>query len=170
MNDTGKVALAIVAGYYLGRRHKLRMASAVAATMVARRLRRGDGGAVQQARKLLSASPEVGEMTDRLRGELLELTKSAAMTAAARQIEALADRMRQGQLGAEETAEGTAEETTERGERAEGEEREERAGMPKPRVPKQRMPKPPTRKAADSLSATTGAGRRRASDADESRE
>ncbi|MEV5553020.1 hypothetical protein AB0L44_05140 [Nonomuraea wenchangensis] len=187
MNETGKVALALVAGYYLGRRHKLRMASAMAATMLFRRLKRNGGD-------LLSASPELGELTGRLRGELLDLTKSAAMTAAVRQIEALADRLEQaGQAGqAEQAEEGTEEGTEEgaeedtgegadesagqegRGEEDKEEEEEEEEEEPrstKSRLRKPRVPKPHVPRAADRVrAAASGVARRRSSDRDKTKE
>ncbi len=180
MNETGKVALALVAGYYLGRRHKLRMATAMAATMLFRRLKRNGGD-------LLSASPELGELTGRLRGELLDLTKSAAMTAAVRQIESLADRLEQAaqteqaEKGTEEGTEEGAEEDTGEGadERAgqEGrgeedkEEEEEEPRSTRSRLTKPRVPKPHVPRAADRVrAAASGAARRRSSDRDKTRE
>ncbi|QYC42472.1 hypothetical protein Nocox_24345 [Nonomuraea coxensis DSM 45129] len=199
MNETGKVALALVAGYYLGRRHKLRMATAMAATVLFRRLKRNGGD-------LLSASPELGALTGRLRGELLDLTKSAAMTAAVRQIEALADRLEQagqqeqtGQAdegaeegpeeGPEEGAEEGTEEGTEEGaeeggegeeesggeksaaERSGEEEDEEKPRSTRSRLSKPRVPKPHVPRAADRVrSAAAGVTRRRSSDRDKTRE
>ncbi|MET8992674.1 hypothetical protein ABZW49_45120 [Nonomuraea wenchangensis] len=178
MNETGKVALALVAGYYLGRRHKLRMATAMAATVLFRRLKRNGGD-------LLSASPELGELTGRLRGELLDLTKSAAMTAAVRQIEALADRLEQagqaekgGEEGAEEGTEKGAEKGAEEGaeesadqEGGGGEEEEEEPRSAKSRLPKPRVPKPHVPRAADRVrAAASGVARRRSSDRDKTRE
>ncbi|MEU6725027.1 hypothetical protein ABZ917_15075 [Nonomuraea wenchangensis] len=184
MNETGKVALALVAGYYLGRRHKLRMATAMAATMLFRRLKRNGGD-------LLSASPELGELTGRLRGELLDLTKSAAMTAAVRQIEALADRLEQAgqaEKGSEERAdEGTeegaaegAEEGTEKGaekgaeegtDQEGGGEEEQEPRSAKSRLPKPHVPKPHVPRAADRVrAAASGVARRRSSDRDKTRE
>ncbi|WP_344219212.1 hypothetical protein [Nonomuraea bangladeshensis] len=193
MNETGKVALALVAGYYLGRRHKLRMASAMAATMLFRKLKRNGGD-------LLSGSPELGELTGRLRGELLDLTKSAAMTAAVRQIEALADRLEQsGQAekgseeGAEEgtkkgpekdtaedTEEGTAEGTDEGAEEdadQEGggeedeEEEEEEPRSKKSRLRKPHVPKPHVPRAADRVrAAASGVARRRSAERDKTKE
>ncbi|MEU6796505.1 hypothetical protein ABZ907_32845 [Nonomuraea wenchangensis] len=180
MNETGKVALALVAGYYLGRRHKLRMATAMAATMLFRRLKRNGGD-------LLSASPELGELTGRLRGELLDLTKSAAMTAAVRQIEALADRLEQaGQAekgseeradeGTEEGAEEGAAEGTEKGaeegtDQEGGGEEEQEPRSAKSRLPKPHVPKPHVPRAADRVrAAASGVARRRSSDRDKTRE
>jgi hypothetical protein len=189
MNETGKVALALVAGYYLGRRHKLRMASAMAATMLFRKLKRNGGD-------LLSGSPELGELTGRLRGELLDLTKSAAMTAAVRQIEALADRLEQAgqaekgsEKGAEKdtaedteegTAEGTAEGTDEGAEEdadqkgggeEDEEEEEEEPRSKKSRLPKPHVPKPHVPRAADRVrAAASGVARRRSAERDKTRE
>ncbi|MCK2215872.1 hypothetical protein MF672_019025 [Actinomadura sp. ATCC 31491] len=189
MNDTGKLALAIVTGYYLGRRHKLRMATAMAATVLVRRLKRNGGGT------LLGMSPELDALTGRLRGELLDLTKSAATAAAVKQIESLTERLQQaGQTGqgsqenqtdqtdqtdetdrADEAEEEPAEEESEEAEGgAAGEEsaEDEEDRSAKSRIPKPRLPKPHMPKAADRVAwaAAAGIGRRKPSDRDETRE
>jgi hypothetical protein len=88
------VALALAAGYYLGRRHKLRLATMLAAAGVARNLRKGDsGGLLKHGIKLLGQSPQMEEMTNRLRGELMEVGKAAAVAATSRQLETLTSRL-----------------------------------------------------------------------------
>ncbi|MFG3440884.1 hypothetical protein ACGF0J_26820 [Nonomuraea sp. NPDC047897] len=94
MNDRARVALALAAGYYLGRRHKLRLATVLAAAGVARNLRKGDsGGLLKHGIKLLGQSPQMEEMTNRLRGELMEVGKAAAVAATSRQLETLTSRL-----------------------------------------------------------------------------
>ncbi|MDF2711169.1 hypothetical protein AB0C18_27330 [Nonomuraea muscovyensis] len=94
MNDRARVALALAAGYYLGRRHKLRLATMLAAAGVARNLRKGDsGGLLKHGIKLLGQSPQMEEMTNRLRGELMEVGKAAAVAATSRQLETLTSRL-----------------------------------------------------------------------------
>ncbi|WP_084955744.1 hypothetical protein [Thermoactinospora rubra] len=94
MKHKVQVALALAAGYYLGRRRKLRAAVALALAGAAGGLRRGAaGGLLQQGMKALGSSPQVEEMANRLRGELMEAGKAAAMAATTRQINSLADRL-----------------------------------------------------------------------------
>lgn len=93
MNDRARIAMAVAAGYYLGRRHKLRMATALAAAGLASRIKRGEGGLLQQGTKLIGSSPELQELTKSLRGELMEAGKAAAVAATSRQIQALSSRL-----------------------------------------------------------------------------
>ncbi|TDD37637.1 hypothetical protein E1286_36965 [Nonomuraea terrae] len=165
MKDAGKVALAVIAGYYLGRRHKLRMALALAVGGAARKLRKEQGGLLQQGTKLLGSSPEIADMTDRLKGEVLEVAKAAAVAAASKQIESITTRLherteslRQPQAGEQAEA---PEEAPEEAERAEYEEEEEE---PRARVPKPRMSKAPGREVADETRRRmAGTARRRPS-------
>ncbi|WP_433498424.1 hypothetical protein ACQP1K_26630 [Sphaerimonospora sp. CA-214678] len=96
MKEGLKVALAILAGYYLGRRRKLGLMGVLALIIVANRLR-GEGtagGLLQQGVKALGgASPELGKITERVRGDLLDVGKAAVMAATSKQIDALSDRL-----------------------------------------------------------------------------
>ncbi|MFD1932654.1 hypothetical protein ACFSKW_14330 [Nonomuraea mangrovi] len=94
MKDRTRIALAVAAGYYLGRRHKLRLAAAVAAAGLASRMRRGEGGGLlAQGTKLLGSSPELQQLTNRLRGELVDVGKAAAVAATSKQIDTLTSRL-----------------------------------------------------------------------------
>ncbi|MDX3102669.1 hypothetical protein ACIBO5_40590 [Nonomuraea angiospora] len=95
MKDRCRVALALAAGYYLGRRRKLRWATALAAAGVAGALRKseGGGGLLGQGLKILGSSPEIEQLTGRLRGELLEVGKAAAVAATSRQIDSLTEKL-----------------------------------------------------------------------------
>ncbi|MEV0237403.1 hypothetical protein [Nonomuraea sp. NPDC050786] len=93
MSNTSRIAFAVLAGYYLGRRRKLRMAAALALAGLAGRARMGKGGLLSQGLKTLSSSVEFEEITDRLRGDLMEVGKAAAVAATSRQIDALSNRL-----------------------------------------------------------------------------
>ncbi|MEO3870033.1 hypothetical protein ABGB18_14520 [Nonomuraea sp. B12E4] len=93
MSNKCRIALAVLAGYYLGRRRKLRMAAALAAAGLAGRVRMGEGGLLSQGLKSLGSTPEIEQLTGRLRGELLEVGKAAAVAATSRQIDSLSDRL-----------------------------------------------------------------------------
>ncbi|SDL09005.1 hypothetical protein SAMN05421874_115131 [Nonomuraea maritima] len=185
MKDAGKVALAVVVGYYLGRRHKLRTALALAAGGAVRKMRKEQGGLLQQGTKLLGSSPEIAGMTDRLKGEVLEVAKAAAVAAASKQIESITTRLherteslRQPQSG-EQAEEPEREEGREEGreagreagreeDRDEGEERaeyeEEEEEPRRGPVPKPRMAKSQGRGSAEEpRTRMTGSGRRRPS-------
>ncbi|SEM77721.1 hypothetical protein [Nonomuraea pusilla] len=98
MKDTARIALALAAGYYLGRRHKMRLATILTAVGIARRLRHtGEGGAggglLGQGLKTLGSSPQIEELTSRLRGDLLQVGKAAVMAAANKQIDSLTQKL-----------------------------------------------------------------------------
>ncbi|SDH59080.1 hypothetical protein [Nonomuraea jiangxiensis] len=93
MSNKCRIAFAVLAGYYLGRRRKLRMAAALAAAGLAGRARMGEGGVLAQGLKALGSAPEIEQLTGRLRGELLEVGKAAAVAATSRQIDSLSDRL-----------------------------------------------------------------------------
>ncbi len=96
MKDGLKVALAVIAGYYLGRHHKLRLALVLALAILAARLK-GEGAAgalLEQVPKILGgAAPDLGKITERVRGDLLDIGKAAAMRATSRQIDSLSDKL-----------------------------------------------------------------------------
>nr|WP_191910461.1 hypothetical protein [Microbispora cellulosiformans] len=96
MKDGLKVALAVIAGYYLGRHHKLRFALVLALAILAARLR-GEGAAgalLEQVPKILGgAAPDFSKITDRVRGDLVDIGKAAARRATSRQIDTLSDKL-----------------------------------------------------------------------------
>ncbi|MEV0390905.1 hypothetical protein [Nonomuraea sp. NPDC050643] len=93
MSTRLQVAFAVLAGYYLGRRRKLRMAAALAAAGLAGRVRSGEGGLLAQGIKAVGSSAELQQITDRLRGELVEVGKAAAIAATSRQIDSLSGKL-----------------------------------------------------------------------------
>jgi hypothetical protein len=108
MSNKVRIAFAVLAGYYLGRRRKLRMAAALAAAGLAGRAHGGEGGLLAQGIKVLGSSPEIGRITDRLRGDLMEVGKAAAVAATSRQIDSLSNKLhdRADALRAPESAKG----------------------------------------------------------------
>ncbi|GAB3878547.1 hypothetical protein [Microbispora bryophytorum] len=135
MKDGLKVALAVIAGYYLGRHHKLRLALMLALAILAARLK-GEGAAgalLEQVPKILGgAAPDLGKITERVRGDLLDVGKAAAMRATSRQIDSLSDKLH-------ERAEALRQPKG-RGRAAEEEAEEERPEESRRRVPRRRPP------------------------------
>ncbi|MFI7632844.1 hypothetical protein [Nonomuraea sp. NPDC049400] len=120
MSNTSRIACAVLAGYYLGRRRKLRMAAALALAGLVGRARMGEGGLLSQGVKALRSSAEVGQITDRLRGDLMEVGKAAAVAATSRQIDALSNRLHE--RAESLRTQGTAQETRRPSRQAEEEE------------------------------------------------
>jgi Mg-chelatase subunit ChlI len=94
-----QVVVAVGLGYLLGRTKKMRLALMIAAASAGGKLGVSPRQLLQQGYKRLAASPEMGKITESLRGELLDAAKSAAMTAATGRIESLNERL-QDQLSA----------------------------------------------------------------------
>ncbi|MBB5138614.1 hypothetical protein HNP84_008368 [Thermocatellispora tengchongensis] len=93
MKEGVRVGLAVAAGYYLGRRHKLRAAASLGTAMLLGRLRGRQGELVRQGLKALGSSPELDELTNRVRNDLMQVGKAAAMAATSRQIDSLSNKL-----------------------------------------------------------------------------
>jgi hypothetical protein len=87
-----RIALGIAGGYFLGRTKKMKLALMLGGVAAGRQAG-GPGQLLAQGTKLLGQSPELGRLTDEIRGRLLEAGKGAAVAVATRQVEALTDRL-----------------------------------------------------------------------------
>ena len=92
MKCGARIALGVAGGYFLGRTKKMKLALMLGG-MAAGRQTGGPAQLLQQGAKLLGQSPELGRLTDEIRGRLLEAGKGAAVAVATRQVEALTDRL-----------------------------------------------------------------------------
>ncbi|HEY6481018.1 MAG TPA: hypothetical protein VIZ00_13370, partial [Streptosporangiaceae bacterium] len=90
---TSVIGAAVVAGYALGRFHKMKWALALAAAAGGKRLAGGLPGGLlgQAAEKAGTASPLLGQLTGDMRGRLMEAGKAAAVTAVSRRIDSLSE-------------------------------------------------------------------------------
>ncbi|MEV4570698.1 hypothetical protein AB0K12_43700 [Nonomuraea sp. NPDC049419] len=84
-----RIACALLAGYYLGRRRKLRTAAVLVAAGLAGKASGNGGGLLSQGLKTLGSSADLGQLTEQLRGGLLEAGKAAT----SRQIDSLSDKL-----------------------------------------------------------------------------
>ncbi|MGW5366643.1 hypothetical protein [Actinopolymorpha pittospori] len=97
MQDSTKIALAVVGAYALGRRKKAKMALLLGSVLVGKRLDMRALGKEVMGR--LSESPEVGRIVGDVRGDLLSTGRAAAMSALSRPLEGLADRLEERTAG-----------------------------------------------------------------------
>ncbi|MEV4296705.1 hypothetical protein [Microbispora rosea] len=144
MKDGLKVALAVIAGYYLGRHHKLRLALVLALAILAARLKGGGaaGALLEQVPKILGgAAPDLGKLTERVRGDLLDVGKAAAMRATSHQIDNLSDKLHE-RAEALRQPKGRGRAAAEEEEEEEKERPEEGRRRAPRRRPKQREPEP----------------------------
>jgi hypothetical protein len=87
-----RVALGVAGGYLLGRTKKMKLALMLGG-MAAGRRAGGPGELLSRGTKLLETSPELSRLVGDVRGRLLDAGKGAALAVAARQVEALTDRV-----------------------------------------------------------------------------
>lgn len=92
MSATSRVAVAVAAGYLLGRTKKLRLAVTVGSMLAGSRL----AGDIKPAALLqsLSGNPEVQRLQEQLRGQVLRAAKGAAMNVTTSRLEALNDSLK----------------------------------------------------------------------------
>jgi hypothetical protein len=98
MKGGAQTALAIGVGYVLGRRRKMRVATALALGAATGGLGRLGPVALKRAGKYLASTdiggalgPQVGEIASTIRGDLLDAGKAAAAAAVSGRIESLSD-------------------------------------------------------------------------------
>jgi hypothetical protein len=91
-------ALAVGAGYVLGRRRKMRTAAMLAGATAVGGIGGLGGSVVRRGSKALGSSelldsvaPQLGEIADRVRGDLLDAGKAAALAAVTGRIDSLTD-------------------------------------------------------------------------------
>ncbi|MFD7008256.1 hypothetical protein [Rhodococcus jostii] len=105
-----QIAAAVVVGYWLGRGHRKKL-GLLLASAGAGRLAGGPQEMVDRASKLPQTSPEFAELSESVRGQLLDAVKVAAMTAATARVDALDNRLLSGSDAVLETAEDLVEDT-----------------------------------------------------------
>jgi hypothetical protein len=93
VSNGAKVALAVGAGYMLGRTRKMRIAMMLAAAGITGKFPTMPASLVAQGLKSLGASDQLHDLTDQLRGEVLNAAKAATLAAATNRVDALNDRL-----------------------------------------------------------------------------
>jgi hypothetical protein len=93
VSNGAKVALAVGAGYFLGRTRKMRIAMMLAAAGITGKFPAMPASLVANGLKSLGASDQLHDLTDQLRGEVLNAAKAATLAAATHRVDALNDRL-----------------------------------------------------------------------------
>ncbi|WP_155765981.1 hypothetical protein [Mycobacterium colombiense] len=103
-----KVALAVGAGYLLGRTRKGRLALMLAAAGITGKFPARPSDLVAHGLKSLGGSAELGQLGEQLRGDVLGAARSAALTAVTHQVDSLNDRLQgvTSAVGADEVLDG----------------------------------------------------------------
>ncbi|MGW0812081.1 hypothetical protein ACWD00_02290 [Streptomyces viridiviolaceus] len=95
MNDNRTaLAAAVAGGYLLGRTRKAGLALAVGSYLAGRRLGLSPGRVLSQGLGRLQQAPQLQELTEQVRGELLTAGRAAFTAAANRRLTGLADTLR----------------------------------------------------------------------------
>ena len=107
-----QTALALGVGYVLGRRRKMRLTMMLAAAAASGGLGGVGGGALRRGMKMLGStealgkvSPQLAEIVDTVRGDLLDAGKAAAVAAATNRIGSLTDTLHERAQSIREPAE-----------------------------------------------------------------
>jgi hypothetical protein len=93
VSNGAKVAVAVGAGYLLGRTRKMRIAMMLAAAGITGKFPAMPAGLLAQGLKSLGGSEQLHDLTDQLRGEVLTAAKAATLAAATNRVDALNDRL-----------------------------------------------------------------------------
>src|SRR3954469_10814732 len=93
MNNAAKLGAGVAGGYLLGRTKKLKMAVGLGAWLIGKKLDLSPSQPAMQGLGQLRESPQFGELSERLRGEVGGAGKRALAAAATSRMESLADRM-----------------------------------------------------------------------------
>jgi hypothetical protein len=93
VSNGAKVALAVGAGYMLGRTRKMRIALMLAAAGITGKFPAMPASLVANGLKSLGGSDQLHDLTDQLRGEVLNAAKAATLAAATNRVDALNDRL-----------------------------------------------------------------------------
>jgi hypothetical protein len=94
MKCGARVAIGVVAGYFLGRTKKMKLALMLGG-MAAGRRSGGPAELLGRGAKLLESNPELATLREQVQGRLVEAGKGAVLAVATRQIESLSDRVSQ---------------------------------------------------------------------------
>ncbi|MFB6553913.1 hypothetical protein [Streptomyces sp. NPDC056405] len=95
MSDSKAVmAAAVAGGYLLGRTKKAKLAFVVGSYLMGRRIGLSPGQVLSQGLAGLQRTPQLQELTDQVRGELLTAGRTAVTAAANRRLTGLADTLR----------------------------------------------------------------------------
>jgi hypothetical protein len=100
MKGGARTAVAIGVGYYLGRRRKMRTATVMAVAAASGGLGSMGPAALKRGAKLLSSTelagslgPQVNDIVETVRGDLLDAAKAAATAAVTSRVESLSDNL-----------------------------------------------------------------------------
>ncbi len=93
MNNSTKVAVAVIGGYFLGRRRKARTALMLGSWLLGKRLNLNLQSLGREALGQLTAHPEIAKLGSSIRDELIQSVRGAALASVTGRMESLSDRL-----------------------------------------------------------------------------
>jgi hypothetical protein len=118
MKGGTQTAIALGVGYVLGRRRKMRMTAMLAVAAATGGMGGAGGAAVRRGVKMLGSTemlskvaPQLGEIADTMRGDLLDAGRAAATAAVTNRIESLTDSLHERAQSIREPAQAIADQT-----------------------------------------------------------
>src|SRR6476661_2999959 len=113
--SAAKIGLGVAAGYLLGRTKKFKLAITVGSMLAGQRVATNPQALLKQVGELVEKNPELAKLQDRIKGELFEAARSAAIAAAGQRLDSAnraltARRGEEDEAPEDEEAEGSAEE------------------------------------------------------------
>lgn len=106
MDNRLATALAVAAGYALGRTKKGRLALGVGGMVLGKRLRTGPQQLLSAANEQLLKNPQLKEVGDQVREDLRGVGKAATGAVVSRRIDSLADRLHQRTMNVQDQLSG----------------------------------------------------------------
>ncbi|MEU4658703.1 hypothetical protein AB0G32_33025 [Streptomyces sp. NPDC023723] len=94
-DNRAALAAAVAGGYLMGRTKKAKLAFAVGSYLTGRRLGLAPGQVLSQGLGRLQQVPQLQELSDQVRGELLTAGRAAVTAAASRRLDRFADALRE---------------------------------------------------------------------------
>ncbi len=93
MNSGARVAIGVAAGYLLGRTRKMRLALMIAGAGITGARGVSPSALLKRGMSVLSSVPEVAELAETAKSELLGAAKAATVAAATKRVESLSGRL-----------------------------------------------------------------------------
>ncbi|PGH51134.1 DNA primase [Streptomyces sp. Ru87] len=125
MTNRLAMALAVTAGYVLGRTKKAKLAIGLGGMVLGKRLKLNPQQLTGLVTEQLKNNPQLGEVRDQLRGDLRGVGRAATGALVTRQLDSLADRLHDRTLGVRDRLTAGGDGTGAAGDGGRGDERED---------------------------------------------
>ncbi|WP_051879314.1 hypothetical protein [Streptomyces sp. NRRL B-24720] len=157
MNNNGKIGLALVGGYLLGRTKKAKMAIGFGMFLAGKKIPLD----LRELSRVVSKSPAWGALSDQVRTELVDATKSAATSALTQRVSGMTDSLHERTLALTGARPSDHDDDGAEDEARDGDEQGDKGSagdQPAEKKPARRRSAPAARSTKRVVSKTSGAG------------